>query len=196
MVAVPPPAIRKAAPDGRVVSRLREPYMSTNPFASREDFMSHVITPFPMSRARSEKFYAEFQQFGYVAMQGDMGLTASARLGGGNFTAAALGESSNEAQGRIPIVLLSNPVVGDEEFFRWADIVRAWVEALTPDATGAYMRKISVMKKIDRGIPLSALHKDMPDNLLFSYRRLGSFVIIVDSGAGGKRTIYTTKGIG
>ena len=52
------------------------------------------------------------------------------------------------------------------------------------------------MKKVEDGIPLSKLHKDMPASLLFSYRRPGDFVIVIDPPAAGKRKIYTTKGIG
>jgi hypothetical protein len=44
--------------------------------------MAHVITPFPMSRGRSERFYCEFLRSGYVAIQSETGLP----IGGGCLT--------------------------------------------------------------------------------------------------------------
>ena len=169
--------------------------MANSVFADREQLLSHLITLLPLSRSQSEKLFADFQEAGYIARQEDTGLTISPRLWGGNM-AGALTEISEDAPGRVPVVMISHPSLSDDEFDNWVEIVKSWAAALPSGTRAAFSREIKVMKKVDHGIPLTALHKDMPASLLFSYRRPGGYVIVVDPPDRASRKIYTTRNIG
>ena len=169
--------------------------MTNTLFTDREHLLSHLITPLPLSRSKGEKLFADFQESGYVARQEDTGLSISPRLWGGNM-AGAMTEMSEDAPGRVPVVMTSHPSFSDDEFDNWVEVVRGWVAALPSQTRAAYSREIKLMKEVDHGIPLNSLHKDMPAALLFSYRRPGGYVIIVEPPAPASRRIYTTRNIG
>jgi hypothetical protein len=168
--------------------------MASSLFADAADFVAHVNTALPISKPRGEQLFRDFQAWGHIARQEDTGLTVSPKLWGGNL-AGALTEVSANAPGRVPVVMLSSPEFDDAEFDRWAQIVQTWAAGLPDQTRGAFAREIKVMKHVDDGIPLSVLHKDMPSSLLFTYRRAGDFVIVIEA-PGSKRRILTTKGIG
>lgn len=169
--------------------------MANTMFGSSEELLRHLVTALPPSRTKSAELFESFRESGYVARQENIGLTVTARLWGGNLY-GVLAELSPGAPGRVQVVMVSHPSLSDDEFDTWVDVVRQWAAALSPQTSDAFSREIKVMRKVEDGIPLSKLHKDMPASLLFSYRRPGDFVIVIDPPAAGQRKIYTTKGIG
>jgi hypothetical protein len=164
-------------------------------FGSPEELLRHLVTPLPPSRAKAAELYESFREFGYVARQENTGLTISPRLWGGNLY-GALTEVSAEAPGRVPVVMISDASLSDDEFDNWVGIVQGWAAGLPPQTSRAYSSEIKLMQRVEDGIPLPKLHKEMPASLLFSYRRRGDFVIVIDPPTAGKRKIYTTKNIG
>jgi hypothetical protein len=170
--------------------------VATFSFTDCDDFMSHVITPFPMSKGRSEKFYGEFLRSGYVAIQSETGLPVGAALWGADYVREPVPESRAEPKHFESLVMLSHPSMTDDEYFGWVEIVRSWLQSLPQRTVTAYLRKIEDMKYLDRGIPLRALNESLPAQLLFTYPRLSEHVIVIDPLTRSKRTIYTTKGLG
>lgn len=169
--------------------------MANTLFATADEFLDHVVLALPPSRARAESLFGAFRQNGYVARQDEVGITVIPR-GLGVTWYAALAEGSRTASGFVPVVMLSNPSLSDEEYDSWVDVVRDWSAALPPAAMTAYSREIKIQKHVDDGIPLTFLNKSLPPSLLMSYRRPGDFVIVIDPGPNGKRSIFTTKNIG
>jgi hypothetical protein len=164
-------------------------------FATREDFLRHVVTPLPLSRARSADLFQAFQESGHTARQENIGITIMPKLMGTNVY-IALAEGAVDAYGQVQVVMLSHPSFSDDEYDSWVDVVREWSAAISLESRVAYSRKIRLLKKVEDGIPLNVLHRDMPASLLFTYRRPGDFVMVVDPPLKNKRKIYTTKNIG
>ena len=169
--------------------------MANTMFASPDELLRHLITALPPSRAKGEDLFRDFQQAGYVGRQENTGLTVSPRLWGGNVY-GALTEVSADAPGRVQVVMISHPSISDDEFDNWVQVVQGWATGLTPRAISAWASEIKLMKRVEDGIPLSRLHKDMPLALLFSYRRKGDYVIVIDPPAPAIRKIYATRDIG
>jgi len=169
--------------------------MANSMFSTARELVSHLNTALPVSQARGEELFREFQTSGYIGRQENTGLTISPKLWGGNL-AGVLSEVSADAPGRVKVVMISNPVFSDDEFDHWVGVVQTWSAGFSDQTRGAWAREIKLMKHVDDGIPLSALHKQMPVNLLFSYRRSGDFVIVIDPPVPGKRRIFATKNIG
>jgi hypothetical protein len=92
--------------------------------------------------------------------------------------------------------LLSHPTLSDDEFDSWVEVLSNWVASFDLDTRGAISRKIREQKAVDRGVPATVLHKDIPASLLLSFSRPSDFVVVFDTPADRKRRIYTTKGIG
>jgi hypothetical protein len=164
-------------------------------FADRDDFVDHLNTALFFSQARADEYFADFEDFGYIARQENTGLSVSPKLWGGNL-AGALTEVSADAVGRVQVVMLSHPILTDDEYDHWVEVVQGWASGLPDQTRGAYAREIKLMKHVQDGIPLNVLHKEMPSNLLLSYRRPGDFVIVIDPPSPDKRKIFTAKNIG
>ena len=164
-------------------------------FASREQFFEHVVTPLPLTDGGKDKLFAEFCENGYLARQEYIGITVMPALAGGNAW-GLVNEGNPDQPGQVKVVLLSHPTLPDAKFDSWVDVLRDWAASFTPDTRGAISRKIRQLKGVDRGVPATALHKDIPTPLLLSYGRPSDYVMVFDSATDRKRRIYTTKGIG
>ena len=169
--------------------------MANTMFGSSEELLRHLVTALPPSRARSAQLFDSFKECGYVARQEFIGITVMPKMLGANVY-VTLGEGSADAPGHTQVVMLSHPSFTDDEYDSWVEVVQAWVAGLDAQTKTAFSRMIRDLKRVEDGIPLTKLHKDMPDSLLFSYRRRGDFVIVIDPPAVGQRKIYTTKNIG
>ena len=167
--------------------------MTNTMFASADELLRHLITALPPSRAKADELFRTFQQSGYVARQEPVGLTVMPKLLGANFY-VVIAEGS-DAPGQTQVVMLSHPSFSDDEFDRWVEIVQSWSAGLDVRTKTAFSRMIREKPKVEDGIPLSVLHKDMPATLLLSYRRPRDFVIVIDP-IPGKRKIYSTRNIG
>jgi hypothetical protein len=169
--------------------------MANTMFGTSEELLRHLVTTLPPGRAKAAELYESFREFGYVARQEFIGITVMPKMLGANVW-VTLGEGSADAPGHTQVVMLSSPAFTDDEYDSWVEIVQAWSAGLNVQTKAAFSRMIRDLKKVEDGIPLPKLHKEMPASLLFSYRRRGDFVIVIDPPAAGKRKIYTTKNIG
>jgi hypothetical protein len=148
----------------------------------------------PLRKERGEELFQAFRQSGHVARQENVGMTVMPKLILSPYSVMA--EGSPDAPGHTQVVMLSHPSMSEDEFDGWVEVVRTWSGAMSVTTRVAFSRMIRELKSVENGIPLTVLHKDMPPALLFSYRRSGDFVIVVDSWSGAKRKIYTSKNIG
>jgi hypothetical protein len=168
--------------------------MTDTMFATPDELMKHLITALPPSRAKADDLFRNFQQSGYIARQEPVGLTVMSKLLGANLY-VVLGEGSNDAPGQTQVVMLSHPSFGDDEFDSSVEVVQTWSAGLDIRTRTAFSRKIRELARVEDGIPLNVLHREMPAKLLFSYRRPRDFVIVIDP-LPGKRRIYATRNIG
>ena len=168
--------------------------MTNTMFGSADELLRHLITALPPSRAKAEELFRNFQESGYIARQEAVGLTVMPKLLGANFY-VVIAEGAADAPGQTQVVMLSHPSFSDDEFDRWVDVVQAWSASLDIRTRTAFSRMIRDKAKVEDGIPLNVLHKDMPATLLLSYRRPRDFVIVIDP-IPGKRKIYSTRNIG
>ena len=168
--------------------------MTNTMFGSADELLKHLITALPPSRAKADDLFRNFQQSGYVARQEAVGLTVMPKFLGANLY-AVLGEGSTDSPGQTQVVMLSHPSFSDDEFDRWVEIVQAWSAGLDVRTRTAFSRMIRDKAKVEDGIPLNVLHREMPATLLLSYRRPRDFVIVIDP-IPGKRKIYATRNIG
>jgi hypothetical protein len=169
--------------------------MTNSMFATPDALMQHIVTALPPTRARAEALFDAFQRNGYIARQEDVGI-AIVPTGLGINLYAALAEGSNDAPGFVRVVMLSHPSLTDDEFDSWTETVQGWTASLPAATMTAYAREIKVQKRMDDGIPITFLNKSLPSSVLIAYRRRGDYVIVIDPGPDGRRSIFTTKNIG
>ena len=163
-------------------------------FASPDELLKHLVTVLPPSRSKADELFRNFQEWGYVARQEFIGMTVMPKMMGANLY-VVLGEGAADAPGQTQVVMLSSPFLNEDEFDSWVDVVRAWAVGLDVRTKTAFSRMIRELPKVEDGIPLHRLHKELPSTLLFSYARRSDYVIVIHS-PGGKRKIFATKNIG
>jgi hypothetical protein len=120
--------------------------MANSMFANAREFVSHLNTALPISQARGDDLFREFQSSGYIARQENTGLTISPKLWGGNL-AGALTEVSADAPGRIKVVMISNPSFSDDDFDHWVGVVQTWSAGLPDQTRGAFAREIKLIER-------------------------------------------------
>ncbi|CAD6003096.1 hypothetical protein [Agreia sp. COWG] len=164
-------------------------------FATSDEFHAHVILPRPLVGEARDRLFEDFSRRGYLARQEATGVSVIAKFFTANFY-AALTEGAADAPFHVGVVMLGHPTLSDEEFDSWVDIVQSWSAALPPRTAVAISRKIRQLRHVDRGVPLTILHKGMPEQILLSYRRPSDFVAVIEPEGTGLRSIYATKNIG
>ena len=169
--------------------------MANTMFGSSDELLRHLVTALPPSRAKAAELFESFKEFAYVARQEFIGITVMPKMLSANLW-VTLGKGSAEAPGHTQVVMLSNPSFTDDEYDSWVEIVQGWAAGLNAQTKAAFSRMIRDLKKVEDGIPPPKLHKEMPASLLFSYRRRGDFVIVIDPPVAGQRKIYSTRNIG
>lgn len=168
--------------------------MTTGIFADRSDFLSHLHA-LPMSQSRADKLFARFEAYGTVSAQENTGLSVSSDPKGGSI-AGELSVAAAAGSRRMQVVMIRSYATTEEVFESWVGVVRQWSTEITDAARGAWAREIKNMKKVNDGIPLSVLHRGLPSNLYFTYRRPSEYVVLIDPPSRGLREIFATKDIG
>lgn len=172
--------------------------MANTLFASREEFLNHVLSPVPLSRARGEELFRSFAESGYLARQEDIGMTVLPKFAIGTMAGAMrqMTEGAADAINGLQVVLLSHPAFTEDEFDSWVAIVHGWAAELPIATKAAISRKIRLMKNVEDGVPLATLSAGLPPELLISFRRPVEWVMVFDLPGKNRRKIWATKNIG
>jgi hypothetical protein len=169
--------------------------MPNTMFASREEFLRHIVNPLPLSQGRGDELFRAFQDFGYLARQEEIGLSVLPVLAGGSLWGLP-NEGIVDAPGQLKVVMLSHPSLTDDDYDSWVEIMRGWAAGLTHPVRVALSRKFRALNNVEHGVGAHVLHEGIPRGLLLSYQRPNDFVIVVDRPGKNKRRVYTTREIG
>ncbi|NQX13564.1 hypothetical protein HQQ80_18195 [Microbacteriaceae bacterium VKM Ac-2855] len=166
-------------------------------FRTEADFVAHVVLPRALRGTGIARLYQDFCDTGYLARQKTLGIAVLPRLGmteSGGFQ--VLPEGQPVSPGHVPIVLLSNPSRGDEEFDELARIVSGWADALSPRARQVVAETVREHRGAEHGVPARVLSSALPEDLLVTYQRVGEYVAVIESAKKGHRRILPTRDIG